>query len=122
MFVLDTNIFVYHTAGDAKIADFVESNAKRYGDLAVPTVCLVEFLSYFQISIADKENFLSLTRQLRLLPLDYQNALVAAELRSNYRLKVADSIVAAAAVTQNAVLVSRDKDFKKIKEIEVIDL
>lgn len=38
-------------------------------------------------------------------------------LRSTYRLKLADSLVAATAATLNMPLVTTDKDFKRLKEV-----
>lgn len=38
-------------------------------------------------------------------------------LRSNYRLKLADSLVAATAATLNMSLLTSDKDFKRLKDV-----
>ncbi|MCO6483587.1 MAG: PIN domain-containing protein [Flavobacteriales bacterium] len=38
-------------------------------------------------------------------------------LRSNYRLKLADALIAATAASLNMPLVTADKDFKRLKEV-----
>lgn len=122
MFVLDTNTIIYYLDGDEKVSEFVESRIEDQELFILPTICVVEFLSYPKVSELDRDIFLSLTKRLQVLDLDYSNALIAADFRFKYRLKVVDSIIAAAAVSQTAILISRDQDFKKVKEIEVIDL
>ncbi len=108
--------------GDLKATEFFESSFRNQEKLIIPTICIVEFLSYTQLTETDKQNFFSLAKKAQILTLDYGNAIIAAQLRVKYRLKVVDSVVAAVAMSEGALLVSRDKGFKKIKEIEVIDL
>ena len=119
MFILDTNIMIYFAAGDAEVYDFVNKEM-ALGEIAVPTICIVEFLSFQKITKNEKDNFLLFANKLSILPLDYQSALAAAQLRLTYNLKVVDSVIAAAAITRGGILVSRDKEFKKIKELEVL--
>ena len=42
------------------------------------------------------------------------------EIRNTYRLKLPDAIIAASALINNAILVTADNDFKKVKELELI--
>jgi len=122
MFVLDTNIFIDYAKGESRVVDFIQSAVLSQESFAVPTVCVVEFLSYPKLLPAEKEKFLFQVSQMGILGLDYNNALIAANLKAVYSLKTVDSVIAAAVMSQNAVLVSRDKDFRRIKEIEIIDL
>lgn len=52
-----------------------------------------------------------------IVPVDDHIAQVSAELRQKYQLSMGDSMIAATAVTLNAVCVSDDPHFKQIKEI-----
>ena len=61
------------------------------------------------------ENFIS-------VPLDDQLAETAATFRRNYKLNLADAIIAATAIDKLIPLASRDKQFQKIKEITVIEI
>lgn len=122
MFVLDTNTIIYYIGGDERAVSFIESQINNQADFVMPTVCIVEFLSYPGVSEAEKESFLALVKKFEIQDLDYNNALVAAEFRTRYKLKVVDSVIAAAAQTLGAVLVSRDRDFRKVREIEVLEI
>ena len=122
MFILDTNIIIYHNNGDRKVSDFILQTLRQPERLCVATISLVEFLSYPELRKNEKDFFVNLLGQLIVISLDYRHALTAAEIKRNYQLNLPDSIIAATAILGGGVLVSRDKEFKKIKEIEVIDL
>lgn len=122
MFILDTNILISYLKDDLKVANFIESGVHNAEKFIIPTVCIVEFLAYSAMLEKDKENFLALIELLEVSVLDYRTAIIAGNLRSKYKIKTVDSIIAATAINQKATLVSRDKDFKKIKEIEVRDI
>ena len=61
------------------------------------------------------ENFIS-------VPLEDNLAETAALFRRNYKLALADAIIIATAAHNDFPLVSRDKQFKRIKEITVIEI
>ncbi len=86
------------------------------------TITLVEFLSYPAISESERLFFMNLIRQLDILSVDFAVAMEAVSLRRTYGLELADSIVAATALLSEAVLVSRDKNFSKIKEIKILKI
>lgn len=43
------------------------------------------------------------------------------QIRKSYKLKLPDAIIAASAIEADAVLVTADKEFSKIKELKLID-
>ncbi len=122
MFILDTNILIGYLKNEADVADFIEFGVRDVKKYIIPTVCIVEILALPEILEKDKKNFLALAELLEVSILDCNIAIIAGNLRSKYKTKIIDSIIAATAINYKAILVSRDKDFKKIKEIEVLDL
>jgi predicted nucleic acid-binding protein len=122
MFILDTNSLIYLSRGEAGVSDFLWQSLNQNQTFAISIITLVEFLSYPEITKAEQAFFFGLSGQMEFLDLDYRTAIEASELRKAYGLKLADSIIAAAALINNAILVTRDKDFKKIKEIEIINI
>jgi tRNA(fMet)-specific endonuclease VapC len=44
------------------------------------------------------------------------------EIRNTYRLKLPDAIIAATAIINNAILVTADNDFKRVKELELMPI
>lgn len=122
MFILDTNILIYYISGEKKAGDFILGALANNTDLAVAAISVLEFMSYGEIAVKDKETFLLLMEQVSVVSLDFDQALLAAKIRLNYKLRLADSAIAASAMVNDAILVSRDQGFNKIKEIEVMDL
>jgi predicted nucleic acid-binding protein len=53
--------------------------------------------------------------------INFKNKII--EIRNVYRLRLPDAIIAASAIINNAVLITADKDFTKVKELslEIID-
>ncbi|MGN6195754.1 MAG: PIN domain-containing protein [Ginsengibacter sp.] len=43
-------------------------------------------------------------------------------MRNTYRLKLPDAIIAASAILNDAILVTADHDFKRIKELELMSI
>jgi predicted nucleic acid-binding protein len=56
-------------------------------------------------------------QSFEIVPVDEQVAELSAELRQKYQLSMGDSMIAATAAMLNAVCVSDDPHFKKVKEI-----
>ncbi|RLI28099.1 hypothetical protein DRO58_02895 [Candidatus Bathyarchaeota archaeon] len=59
-----------------------------------------------------------LRRDFKLIGVDYELAVRSAELRSRYRIPMADSMIAATAQVYKCPVVSDDPHFKKIKGLE----
>ncbi len=122
MFVLDTNELIYFSRGETAVTNFVLGSLERGEHFIISIVTLIEFLSHATITDTDKVFFHNILQRLRVSDLNYSLAMQAVELRKIYRLKLGDSIIAALALMNKATLVSRDKDFKKIKNLEVLDI
>ena len=65
-----------------------------------------------------KINFLK--QEFKIIPVDSQIAESSAELRQKYKLSMGDSMIAATALSQNAVCFSDDSHFSQIKEIKTV--
>ena len=90
--------------------------------LFVSTITELELLSFHSLrdDELDKINmFFGFCEIIELTPSIKSKTV---ELRKKYKLKLPDSIICASAVTHNLVLVSADKQLKKIKELRVITL
>jgi predicted nucleic acid-binding protein len=122
MFVLDTNTLIYFSRGETAAADFILGGFKRGEKFLISIITLVEFLSYPTITQTEQSFFSNMLTGLDVRVVDFPLAMRAVAFRKMYRLKLGDSIVAAVAFANGATLVSRDKDFKKIKEIEALSL
>jgi predicted nucleic acid-binding protein len=61
-----------------------------------------------------------LKQDFKILPVDSQIAEISADLRQKYKLSMGDSMIAATAMSKNAVCFSDDPHFSQIKEIKTV--
>ena len=89
----------------------------------VSIISKIEFLSYPNLSEADLLIFNKFLNRVELVELNdnKENNIIETIilLRKKYRIKLPDSIIAASAITNNATLVTADKDFQKIAELKI---
>jgi predicted nucleic acid-binding protein len=112
---LDTNIVIYFLSGDTSLANLLE---KKIIHLSIIT--RLELLSYPDISNDETikiENFLNDCITVDLNP-SINNEVI--RLRKKYRLKLPDSIVIASASFLDLPLITSDKGFQKVKEINLL--
>jgi len=115
---LDTNAIIYYAAGDKKAIAFFSKHKEDI--FYIPSIVIAEFLSYPLIDSYSKTAFQLFVQQTIVVNLDAQIAEMAAEIRRNYKLKLADSVIAATALFTNSTLVTRNiRDFKKVSHLKV---
>lgn len=120
MYVLDTNILIYHASGEKDSAAFFDAHATEV--LYVPSIVVAEFLSYPLITETAVSAFRSFISQMIIVNLDFRIAELAAEIRKAYRVKLLDAVVAATAFSTNSVLVTKNtRDFKKINGLQMFE-
>lgn len=123
MFTVDTNILVYYAAGDKRVADFVLENLAKDRTLFLSTIAVVEFFSYPELTQRDRELFETLLPKLYIIAPTFEIALLAAQLRREYKLKLGDAVIAATTLRTNSTLVTRNlRDFKKIPSLKLLHL
>lgn len=120
MFVLDTNIVIAYFAEEKKVVDALETALADGEAIILPTIVKAETLSYPLIDTTTLTRMRGWFEGAELAVLDGQIAEQAAEIRRTTGLKLIDSIIAATAFALNAKLISRDQDFKRVPELEVI--
>jgi len=109
--VLDTNILIAYLNGEGKIIKML-SEWKSSG----------RALFIYTISKKDIEKIRFFLNNFFSVPFDDSIAEKAAFIRRIYKLKLPDAGIAATALAYNIPLVTRDRQFKKIKEIIVIEI
>ncbi|MBI5400920.1 MAG: type II toxin-antitoxin system VapC family toxin [Candidatus Yonathbacteria bacterium] len=122
MYLFDINAIIYFLSGDKKSVDLVTEIVKDNKTIYVPTIVRLELFSKPDLTSVEQNaisDFLSHTIEINL---DKTIADIVATIRRNFKIKVADSIVAASAFYTNSFLVTRDtKDFK-IPDIRVLKI
>lgn len=112
---LDTNIIIYFLEGDETLTTFLNGKIPY-----ISFVTKLELLGYESITQEQEiriEVFLSEYIIIGLNP-DIEREVI--RIRKKYRVKLPDSIIMATAVYHDIPLVTADRDFEKVKELNVI--
>ena len=113
-FIIDTNAILYSINDNPCMAEYLDS------EFGISIITEMELLSFRNITeeeenvirrIVEKCEYFSLTKAIK------EKAIV---IRRKYGTKLPDSIVAATAICNNVPLITADKGFLKIKELNLI--
>lgn len=120
MLTLDTNAVIYYMSGDVAASVVIEPIIAARTPIFIATVTELELFSLPTITIEESLRIDALLPTFSIMPLDSQIARKAGELRRLFRLKTADSIIAATALFTHSTLLTRNvKDFKKVANLSV---
>jgi len=114
-FLLDTNAVLYILAGDETLADFLFEK-----ELYISVITEMELLSYKNITIEEKLTIEHFLKDFVIVPIDEKLKLNTIEVKKTSNMKLPDSIIAATAITLKLPLITSDKQFKTITDINLI--
>lgn len=122
MNVVDSSGWIEY-ASDEENADFFERPISDQDSLLVPTICIYEV---FKLVLREfgEERALEVIGQMSLgeiVELDRQIAINAAQISTELKLAMADSIILATARLRNATLWTQDEHFKDLDGVEYIE-
>jgi predicted nucleic acid-binding protein len=117
LILLDTNIIIYALKNDPNIYSFVDK--KR---LAISFVTEIELLGWKGITASDRELLNEFLKQCLYIDYNYQIKQRTISIKSSYALKLADAFIAASSIEFDIPLVSADKIFNKVTELNFIHL
>ena len=113
-FLADTNFLIYLLQGNKITQPYLSSF------LHVSIISEIELLGMPGIAEAEITAANRLLSDCLLIDLNNEIKKVAIELKRTYRMKTADAIIAATGKHLSIPILTADKGFKKIKEINVI--
>ncbi len=124
MHTLDTNAIIYFLKGDKNAVFVLEKILKEnHGLIYVSSITELELLGYPNLTDQDENDLEEILATLVAVPLDSRLARIAAWLRRQYRIKIADSVIAATAMFTKTALVTRNvKDFDKIAGLDIVKI
>jgi len=114
-YLIDTNILVYILQGNPLVRYFAQEEI-----LVISCISEMETLGKFQISEVEKEIVTRLLRHCNIIDINNPIKQLAIKIRQNARLKLPDAIVAATAIHHKLTLVTADKDFKNIPDLDLL--
>lgn len=111
----DTNIIIYILDGNEVLAEFLEGK-----DVKIFFITELELLSKPNITPSEKRKIKDFLSGCTIIDITDEIKENTIRLRSNYKLKLPDALVVATAEYCNIPLISSDKAFEKVKEVESI--
>jgi len=112
-YMADTNALIYLLSGDSCMKSYLAS----YIGLSV--ISEIELLSFPGITSFEEQQIRSFIKDCTVLFLteNVKNKTIA--LRRSYKIKLPDAIIAATAIENNLPLITADKGFKQIAELDL---
>lgn len=114
-FLLDTNAVLYILGGDETLSDFLFEK-----ELYISVITEMELLSYKNISVKEKHTIESFLEDFVIVNIDEKLKLNTIEVKKNSNMKLPDSIIAATAITLKLPLITSDKQFKTIADLNLV--
>jgi predicted nucleic acid-binding protein len=114
-YLVDTNVLIYILQGNPNVRYFAQ-----LGTFAVSVVTEMELLGKYKITLPEKEIISEMLRSCYVLDIDPLIKQTAIEIRQHSKIKLPDAIVAATAIRKGLSLVTADKGFQKIPNLDLI--
>ena len=103
--------------------NFFAKAIKNNPNIIIPSIILYEL--WKKISREKGEDtaieIVAQLKRFEIVPLDETLSIYAAQISSEYKLAMADSIIYATAKKYNAILWTQDSDFKNLKDVRYIE-
>lgn len=115
--MLDTNVIIYSLGNKPGVAELI-ANKEHY----ISDITEIELLGFHGLGKQDEKIIRDYLSQTVITGLSAAIKDSAIALKRKYKLKTIDAIIAATALYFDLPLVTADKVFKKITELEVISI
>jgi predicted nucleic acid-binding protein len=120
--LLDSNVLIRYFNGESKIIEQLRTWRIDGRIFVISSITTAETLSLKRLSVKDIQEIKEFLQTFVSVPFDDKIAQSAAYFRRTYNLEIPDAGIAATAKTLRLPLVTQDQQFKKIKEITVVEL
>ena len=112
-FLADTNALIYLLNGNSCMRPFLQNK------LAFSVISEMELLSFSGITSDVESNIKSLLFDCKEITITNEIKEKTIEIRKKYKTKLPDAIVAASAIANNLPLITADKGFNQIEELNL---
>lgn len=119
--VADANVLIRYLGKEIRATKVLEKLVAEGKRILVPTIVIAEMLSYPKLTDEERMIIKGFVSNFEIIPLDFSIAEIGGMLRSKYKIKLPDAIIAATAIYYKSPLLTYNiRDFKKIKELKII--
>lgn len=113
--LVDTNILIYFLQGEQEVIDMLTDK-----DPVISFITELELLSFPTISPDSEETIHGLLENCSIIDIHPKIKTLTIQFRKSSNLKLPDSIIAATAQYLELPLLTADKQFKEIENVDVI--
>ena len=119
-YLLDTNILIYYWKNDIPEAERDKKEEILKHSFIISIITKIELLGWRMHTPDGFEKAKEFLEQAEVLPIDDELAELTIALKRNNNIKLADALIAATALSNNLVLVTRNySDFSTLAELEI---
>jgi toxin FitB len=119
-YLLDTNILIYHWKGEIPESEIEKLEEILKHSFLISIITKIELLGWGKHTAEGFLNAKDFLSRATVIPVDDELADLTIELRRNDNIKLADALIAATALLNDLVLVTRnDEDFKALGDLEI---
>ena len=118
-YLLDTNAIIALLGGNKSLEKMLHE-AEWF---AVLVISVIEFFSFPNLSFNDRLLFITFLERVEVLNLSAENSGFLEDLgriKVEHNLKLPDAVIAGYAIQNQAILVSNDLDFEKVKTLSLL--
>lgn len=112
-FFADTNAILYILSGNECMKPYISKK------MSVSIITEMELLSFSKLSVEEEEKIKKLIGKCSVIPIEDTIKEKTIELRKKYNIKLPDAIIAASSIESGLPLVTADKGFQKIEELNL---
>lgn len=120
--VIDTNILIAYLKAEPAVVMALSEWKQTGRALFVSSISVCEVLAFSGLTESEQDKIREFFQNFTSIPFNDVVAESAALIRRNYGLEIPDAAIAATAWLQQAPLVTRDRQFRKIKEIAIVEI
>ncbi len=112
---VDTNIILYLLSGDTTLATLLYEK-----DLYISFVTQLELLGFSQLTKKSEKTIKEFIDQCTVLDINNQIKQEVIRIRKAHSFKLPDCIIMASSIYLNIPIITTDKEFKKLKELNLL--
>jgi predicted nucleic acid-binding protein len=112
---LDTNACIYFLNGDEVLTDFLHGQ-----NIYISVITEIELFAFHGSNTKSIEILNDFINSITVLDIDKEIKALTIQLRKIYKLKIPDTIIAASALALSLPIITADKSFKKIADLDLI--
>jgi predicted nucleic acid-binding protein len=113
--LVDTNIILHLLNGSDTLQEILQGK-----DIYISFITELELVGFKNITAKEEHQIIELLNDCSIISLNNRIKEKYVELRKKYHLKLADAIIAATALSFDFPLITSDKQFKTVKELNLI--